>query len=205
MRLYSYVVARDYGFAPNPFYSICTLATCKPIIRKMASVNDWIVGTGSGAKKRKRKDYLIYVMQVEQILTFDQYWNNPRYSCKKPNLHGSKKQAFGDNIYHFDKTSDSWCQANSHHSFPDGSPNPVNIKTDTKSQKVLISSNFAYWGGKGPKIPCQFRNHQGEDICAGRNHKVNFSDTLVCDFLEWFRSLNCKGYLGTPLDWYRTA
>src|SRR5712671_5339411 len=34
MRLYSYVVARDFGFAPNPFFGVCTLATCKPDIRK---------------------------------------------------------------------------------------------------------------------------------------------------------------------------
>ena len=29
---YSYVVARDYGFAPNPFNGILTLAACKPVI-----------------------------------------------------------------------------------------------------------------------------------------------------------------------------
>lgn len=27
---YSYVVARDFGFAPNPFNGFLTLATCKP-------------------------------------------------------------------------------------------------------------------------------------------------------------------------------
>ncbi len=27
---------RDYGFAPNPFHGICTLATCKPVIRRVA-------------------------------------------------------------------------------------------------------------------------------------------------------------------------
>ena len=47
MTIYSYVVARDYGFAPNPFYGCCTLATCKPIIRRMAQVGDWVIGTGS--------------------------------------------------------------------------------------------------------------------------------------------------------------
>src|SRR5262245_31415483 len=45
VRLYSYVVARDYGFAPNPFYGFCTLATCKPDIRRTADIGDWIVGT----------------------------------------------------------------------------------------------------------------------------------------------------------------
>ncbi|MFH1865797.1 MAG: hypothetical protein ABIK85_07930, partial [Candidatus Eisenbacteria bacterium] len=38
MRLFSYIVARDYGFAPNPFCGVCTLATCKPKIRESASV-----------------------------------------------------------------------------------------------------------------------------------------------------------------------
>ena len=48
MRLFSYVVARDYGFAPNPFYEMCTLATCKPRIRKLLSV---VIGSsGQGAK-----------------------------------------------------------------------------------------------------------------------------------------------------------
>jgi hypothetical protein len=32
--LYSYVVRWDHGFAPNPFYETCTVATCKPYIAK---------------------------------------------------------------------------------------------------------------------------------------------------------------------------
>ena len=33
-RVYMYVVDRDFGFAPNPFHGVRTLATCKPPIRK---------------------------------------------------------------------------------------------------------------------------------------------------------------------------
>jgi len=47
MKLHTYVVRYDSGFAPNPFYGYCTLATCKPPIRKSAAVEDWIVGCGS--------------------------------------------------------------------------------------------------------------------------------------------------------------
>jgi hypothetical protein len=57
MVLHSYVVARDYGFAPNPFFGVCTLATCKPLIRRIAHIGDWIVGTGS--KKRKREKRIV--------------------------------------------------------------------------------------------------------------------------------------------------
>jgi len=41
--LYSYVVRYDSGFAPNPFGGYCTLATCKPEIRKTAQLGDWLV------------------------------------------------------------------------------------------------------------------------------------------------------------------
>src|SRR5256885_3849592 len=98
MRLFSYVIPRDYGFAPNPFYGICSLATCKPQIRDTAEVGDWILGTGS--KRKGRDGYVIYAMKVEEILTFEKYWSDPRYREKRPILNGSLKQRYGDNIYH---------------------------------------------------------------------------------------------------------
>ncbi len=47
MKIYSYVVRYDAGFAPNPFGEFSTLATCKPRIRKKIQVGDWVIGTGS--------------------------------------------------------------------------------------------------------------------------------------------------------------
>ena len=198
MRLFSYVVARDYGFAPNPFFGTCTLATCKPQIRKTATVGDWIVGTGS--KTKNRQDYLVYVMQVTEVMGYNQYWNCGYFVRKKPNLRGSIKQAFGDNIY-FKNRSGKWCQKNSHHSYNDGSPNLANICNDTKADRVLISTNYIYWGGSGPEIPQQFRNYNGYDICAMRGHKSIFPKELVEDFVAWLRSLNISGFQDEPLDW----
>lgn len=48
-RIYSYVVRYDSGFAPNPFYGYCTLATCKPDIRRAAEVGDWLVAPATTA------------------------------------------------------------------------------------------------------------------------------------------------------------
>lgn len=138
MRLFSYVVARDFGFAPNPFEGFCTLATCKPEIRRMATVDDLVIGTGSA--ERKRAGYLVYIMKVTEVSTFDDYWYDPRFASKKPNMHGSKKQAFGDNIYHRAAGSDLWIQENSHHSYADGSANPFNVANDTKAINVIISN-----------------------------------------------------------------
>ena len=117
MKLYSYVVARDFGFAPNPFFGFCTLATCKPKIRKHALVGDWVVGTGAkvayGYSGR-----LIFAMQVSEVLDFDTYWKDSRFFLKRPNLTGSLQVLYGDNIYHH--VGKRWVQADSHHSDENG-------------------------------------------------------------------------------------
>jgi len=204
VRLYSYVVARDYGFAPNPFFGICTLATCKPRIRSVAQVGDWVVGTGS--RKRRREKYLVYVMRITGAMTFDEYWNDPRFQVKKPNLRGSKKQAFGDNIYWREPKDKRWCQADSHHSLTDGTPNPSNIRADTAANRVLFSEDFIYWGGSGPQVPAGFLNYgpDHETLLVGRNHKSVFPQAFVEKFVAWIRSRGETGYLGEPLDWCRT-
>lgn len=71
MTLYSYVLRSDTGFAPNPFYGYCTLATCKPDIRRLARIGDWVIGTGSVENVGPGR--LVYAMRVEAVLTLDQY------------------------------------------------------------------------------------------------------------------------------------
>jgi Nucleotide modification associated domain 2 len=205
MKLHSYVVARDYGFAPNPFFCVCTLATCKPKIRGAAAIGDWVMGTGS--RQRNRHNHIVYAMRVTEALSFERYWNDPRFQKKKPNLRGSKKQAFGDNIYFRDATGRRWCQADSHHSLPDGSPNPTNVNSDTGTNRVLLSNDFVYWGGSGPVLAKQFLNFgpYHESVCAGRGHRNHFPTQLVEEVITWIRSFNQSGYCGEPLDWTRTT
>ncbi|GIK49282.1 MAG: hypothetical protein KJZ75_00520 [Hyphomonadaceae bacterium] len=200
MKLYSYVVARDYGFAPNPFFAVCSLATCKPRIRKTAKVGDWVVGTGSAANGRAGS--LVFVMRVSEAMTFDDYWNDQRFRRKRPRFDASRRDAFGDNIYH--QSHGGWTQEKSHHSHPDGSPNKANIDNDTQTNRVLLGTEFAYWGDSGPKIPAKFRSLYGYDLCAGRGHKSAFSTPFVSAFESWFYSTSERGQLGRPLDWKRT-
>lgn len=199
MTLYSYVVARDYGFAPNPFYNACTLATCKPLIRRYANIGDWIVGTGS--KRKDLENHLVFAMQVAETLSYDEYWADTRFRYKKPVLTGSIKQSFGDNIYHRHPKTRRWIQENSHHSFKDGRPNPRNIAHDTQTNRMLIGFDFVYWGRFGPLIPKQFRS-SNFDVRAHRGYKSKFSNkSMIVAFIQWIRSTGASGYAGVPAEW----
>lgn len=162
--VYMYVVDRDVGFAPNPFHGYCTLATCKPGIRSTAKVGDWIIGVGG--KRLSATGKCIFAMQVTEKIDFREYWNNRAYVSKKPIRNGSSTRLVGDNIYHRDPATSEWQQADSHHS-NDGSVNAINLRKDTKSDKVLLSENFFYFGSEAPTIPADllravgFVNRQG--------------------------------------------
>lgn len=200
MRLFSYVVARDYGFAPNPFGGACTLATCKPGIRQHAAVGDWVAGLTSATDRTKPG--FVYVMKVDEVLTYDAYWRDARFQFKKPSLVGSVKQIFGDNIYH-QNPQGVWHQADSHHSFDGGAPNPRNIANDTKSHGVLVGRRFAYWGSSAIDVPDEFLDYKGLSICLQRGYRSKFPDEFVQAFAAWFESLGVQGYFAPPFMWQR--
>jgi hypothetical protein len=196
VRLYSYVVARDFGFAPNPFFGFCTLATCKPEIRKRAALGDWVIGTGSGSKSRRRGNRVVFAMRVSEAITFNEYWDDPRFSSKKPYLPGSKKLAYGDNIYF--KKGGIWHQENSHHSLDSGKPNKANISHDTQTDRVLIGEDFVYWGRDGPIIPPAIARKL---VKRGPGHRCDFDHAFIHEVTQWLQSRGQWGYVGAPLDW----
>ena len=185
--IHSYIVRYDSGFAPNPFYGFCTLATCKPDIRKHAQVGDWVVGTGS--KQINRGGHLVYAMQVAETLSFEAYSSDPRFERKKPHLSGSYKMAAGDNIYEPTAIRGRWRQLNSYHSKKDGSPNPDHIKRDTSVSRVLISpvSQFVYFGAEGPLVATELAD--AGVVFSGRGRKKITDQAVVADFADWFSSL----------------
>lgn len=148
--LYAYSITRDFGFAPNPFHGVCTLATCKPRIRKAANIGDWILGIG-GANLKSVKQKCILLMKVTEKISFNDYWEDNRFAIKKPARNGSHVHILGDNIYHQDDNND-WIQEDSHHSNADGSFNMTNLERDTRTDQVLISRHFYYFGDKAVDI-----------------------------------------------------
>jgi len=199
MKLFSYVLARDYGFAPNPFYGWCTLATCKPNIRSAAKVGDWVVGTGAKGKYNLA-GYLLFAMRVEEKCDFDTYWSDPRFSFKRPLPNGSLKQIYGDNVYH--RVNGRWKQEDSHHSYAEGLVNPHNLAHDTRINCVIISSRFVYFGVEALRIPKRFRPYRPTDqdiCCTGQGHRT-LPFQLAEAFVGWLELLGKWGLQGMPLE-----
>lgn len=194
MTLFSYVVRWDHGFAPNPFYNVCTLATCKPAIRKKARLGDWVLGTGGSGRNFSGR--AIFFMRVTDITTFDKYWTHERYQIKRPVMNGSLKQRFGDNIYHRNEKG-VWLQADSRHSEIGGS-NKQNLDNDTgTTDRVLIGTEYTYWGEKAPVIPKAFSKF----VLRRPGMDDRFDETEVGELLAWLKSFDEAGQVGKPLEW----
>lgn len=197
MGYFSYKIEHDFGLAPNPFGGYCTIAVCRPTIRKNKDLKkgDWIIGTGS--VKLGNLYHLIFAMQFEEKLTFNEYWEDSRFQYKKPILNGSLVQLYGDNFYHQDEQG-NWIQEDSAHSFSDGKPNPGHIKKDIGGKYVLISKTFYYFGENSILIPERFR-----DVCSnGRNMKGPSIDTKNAEkFIKWVQDKYDLGVHGDPISW----
>lgn len=190
MKYYSYVIPRDYGFAPNPYFGYCTLADCKPIIRKTAQIGDWIAAFGSASTSYREK--LVMLMQVGEIMKFDEYWIDSRFKCKRPVFSKGIMHAYGDNIYHH--VDGKWMQEPSHHSNVDGSINIKNLTKDTQTDRVLISTNFYYFGNNAIIIPKEYEIL----IKKGRNHKINDNVELITGFIKYISEHYERHINGTP-------
>lgn len=198
-KIYIYVVNHDFGFAPNPFHGYCTLATCKPRIRNKAEVEDWVIGVGG--RRLEATGQCVYAMRVTQKITFNEYWKNPIYFDKKPVRNGSRKMMAGDNIYYLDTMQNTWCQADSYHSNPDGSTDLLHLSKDTSSDKVLISRHFFYFGKEAPLVS-DLLNAIGYKNQIG--HRV-FEDKIAGELIEWLHNSfrgSLNQIIGNPFDFH---
>ena len=194
MNFFSYVVEHDYGLAPNPFGGYCTLAVCKPGIRKNKNlkIGDWIIGTGS--KKLNRLNHLIYAMKVEEKITFEEYWNDRRFRFKRPIVNGSLVQMYGDNFYHKDEQTQEWIQEPLAHSTVKKEKHTAN---DTSANAVLISRNFYYLGDQSVIIPDEF-----SVFCKkGPGMKYKGLEEMGGGFINWIIANISTGINGDPVNW----
>jgi hypothetical protein len=201
MVVYSYLIDHDLGLAPNPFGRYCTLAVCKPEIRKSSklALGDWVIGTGAKSLEettgRKLVGKLIYAMQISEIISLETYWDDPRFQYKKPVMNGSLVAMFGDNFYH--KSEDgSWIQEDSAHCKLDGTCHSEHLEKDTGGYNVLISERFYYFGDKIAAIPDQLA-----EVCHSTQGQKKVIDPLASEFVNWITTNFRTGIHGDPLNW----
>ena len=185
MKLSAYIVTHDSGFAPNPFGRVCTLACCKPTIRRNADPGDIIVGTGSA--KIGLSGHLIYAMRVGKVLSFDTYWR--RYPSKRFSRR-TRVTRRGDNIWHRDSLG-NW------RVIP-GAPHAEKDRNrDVNGQNVLVSSDFYFFGRNAIPIPHEFKCI----VATTQGHKNTYDPNVIRRFWEWIeRTAPKRGRIGLPTD-----
>lgn len=92
MILYSYRMSYDEGFAPNPYFGVLTLATCKPAIRRSGPLASelnagnevWISGWAAQrlAPPTGGERSLIWLGKVTKCIPLGEYWE--QYHDKRP-------------------------------------------------------------------------------------------------------------------------
>lgn len=196
MRLFSYVVEHDDGFAPNPYFDYCTLCRCKyrkhpdgrrNVVEMAKQAMDerktvWVVGTGGAdLKKSAGNGKLVYAMRVDEVLSRGKYYKDPRFVRKQPLRSGSYKRLHGDNIK------------------PNG-------EFETHEQFALISRHFYYFGRKAVRIPPRFRDSQGLGSIekTGRGFRSHFDDSFIREVVRWIESHKSRGTSGEPCgkEWF---
>lgn len=189
MRVFSYVVVSDSGFAPNPFHGVCTLACCKPVIRRHAAVDDIVIGLSS------RCERIVYAMQILRIMSFDEYWADKVATAKRPDRSSTNaRERRGDNIYQ-PLGRGQFHQLPSVHSAKDGSLHAGHYRQDLGGLHVLVADEFCYFGDDGPPLSSDLGF-----LKIGRGHRCDFASDQIQTVKKWFEGLP-RGVLGPPAKW----
>ncbi len=186
LRLCTYIIGKDTGLAPNPFWGWCTLSVCTPN-RQGAKLRqgDYI----AGFTPKENGNQLIYLMKIHERIHLDSYFNDPRFAKKIPGLSGSWKERCGDNFYSLAKDG-SWKQHKNR--FHIGSEY---LQKDTRVPFAFVANEFWYFGRSALDVPLRFAN-----LIGGRGIRVNHPQELVQEFLNWVSRNHKQGIHDIPLS-----
>ena len=194
VRVFSYIVSKDYGYAPNPFHGVCSLACCKPDVRRSAQPGDLILGLTS----KDRGNRLIYGMLVAERLSFEQYWHDQRFQSKRPDMASNRGvDRRGDNHYEPIRNG-VFRQHPSRHSHPDGSEKAESMRVDLghdRRNPVLLGTRFCYFGAEAIVLPAELFF-----LIVGRGHRCIFTEDQVRLATEAFSQLP-QGIQAPPHRW----
>lgn len=194
MRLYSYCIPVDDGAAPNPYWGKCTLAICKPAIRRTATSGDWVVGVGS--KNSPIGDIggqVVYAMKVSAVMTMREYdqWTTENLPNKIPDLKSQNyARLVGDSIYRFGSAAPEGRRVSQRLSVH----GKLDQQRDLSGSNVLLSDHFFYFGDKPVALPKELMPivHQTQ------GHKVRLNHKYRDQFVDWIEQVAKPGIHGDP-------
>ena len=186
MKLCTYIVRRDIGLAPNPFWGYCTLAVCTPNHQGIRlDVGDWVAGF-LGVHRGNR---FLYAVKISHVLDLDEYHRDQRFAAKKPKLNGTWEEKCGDNFYSCGPNGE-WIQ------HPNRFHNNQHLKEqDTRHPRVFIGKEFWYLGRSAAPVPQMFT-----PLIGRRGARVNHDPELVSHFCTWVEDEFEPGVMDIPND-----
>jgi hypothetical protein len=183
VKLFTYCIPSDNGAAPNPFWGVCTLVICKPVIRRVAQVGDWIVGTGSvNSPIGNASGKVVYAMQVSQKMTMEKYdeYVEDYIPLKYPDWSNDDvRRKLGDAIYDFSTKPPLIRKSVHDESYRD---------KDQRGHYALLSNLFFYFGDKPKKLPKELE----PIVKQSPGHRSKSNDPYVEEFLNWLYGLGLE-------------
>lgn len=203
--LFSYIVETDSGFAPNPFFGLCTLACCKPRIRNavgkrllqesgrtdvhelrhadpgyIRSQNIWVVGLAGASLRDHPRRSVVYAMQVTDVLDFESYFEEhpEKQPVRTGHVTSNDPEWHGDAIYTGNDPATARQLAPSAHSDGD-SEHQGNKEHDLGGGYVLLSDHFVYFGKDAPYVAVEEKLHHGI------GHRINHSPEALAELESW--------------------
>lgn len=174
LTLRSYKMTHNTGFSPNISGDILSIATCKPKIRCVCKIGEWIAGFSSKTLDNSPigKERLIYLAKVSEKISFAKFWD--KYPQKRTD---SDKN--GDNIYKPNGKGKYEQIANPHH-------NDSHKAKDLSVDSVLLCDEFYYFGN-GVDLPQDVK----ESLCIPQGQSgygvLTDDDSAVQSLIDFVR------------------
>lgn len=190
--LFVYTLTFDTGFAPHVDEEgrFLTLATCKPDLRRMAQQEDWILGVGGVRLKGKDYGEVVFLGKLtEPPMTYDEYYRDKRFRGRLDNIYSRRRGRLtrvGRSRFHQSREE---------------------MEHDWKSDRVLISSKFVYFGARGPDLSDEgfpeftrpIRRHLRRELTAAEKRLVSHAEHRWIPWNVWQAPTtpheNCGPYL----------
>ena len=172
-RLYRYVIVTDGGDAPCTKDDLLTLATCKPVIRRLARVGDWVAAFRGQAKRNgEHAGALVWAGRIGETVGWDDYVKrfpsrfDARYSTSPfPDAQGQPCE----NSTWFRKRGGYHTDA-------------AQQERDFGHPILVFDMNKTWYFGEDPK---QLSGELCELVARNQGHRINHPRHLTHAFFNW--------------------